>query len=250
MPVHYAGDPGKLDQLYKVAKRHNLLVIEDAAHAFGSNFQEKRIGSFGDIACFSFDGIKNITSGEGGCIVSDDLSFIEKVKDLRLLGVINDSEKRFKGERSWDFDSIHQGWRYHMSNIMAAIGIEQLKKFPKFLKKRQSLAKKYDALFLKDQLIRPFKRDYDNIVPHIYVVRIKGLRDRKSLQQKMLKKRVQVGYHYLPNHFLTKYKNTRKTSLDITESIFEELLTLPMHPDLSEYDLDYIGRELKKLVNE
>ena len=123
MPVHYAGDPGKLDQLYKVAKRHNLLVIEDAAHAFGSNFQDKRIGSFGDIACFSFDGIKNITSGEGGCIVSDDLRFIDKVKDLRLLGVINDSEKRFKGERSWDFDSIHQGWRYHMSNIMAAIGI-------------------------------------------------------------------------------------------------------------------------------
>ena len=240
----------RLDQLYKVAKRHNLLVIEDAAHAFGSNFQDKRIGSFGDIACFSFDGIKNITSGEGGCIVSDDLRFINKVKDLRLLGVINDSEKRFKGERSWDFDSIHQGWRYHMSNIMAAIGIEQLKKFPKFLKKRQSLAKKYDALFLSDQLIRPFKRDYDNIVPHIYVVRIKGLRDRKSLQQKMLKKGVQVGYHYLPNHFLTKYKNTRKTPLNITESIFEELLTLPLHPDLSEDDLDYIGKVLKKLVNE
>ena len=114
-------------------------IIEDASHAFGSKYHEKLVGSFGDIACFSFDGIKNITSGEGGCIVTDDKETLRKVKDTRLLGVTGDTEKRFSGKRSWKFDVTSQGWRYHMSDIMSAIGIVQLKKFHEFSIKRKEL---------------------------------------------------------------------------------------------------------------
>ena len=113
--------------MYKFAEKNSLRVIEDAAHALGTTYKNKRVGSFGDVACFSFDGIKNITSGEGGCIVTDNKDVLQKARDARLLGVEKDTEQRYKGERSWAFDINAQGWRYHMSNIMAVIGLEQLK---------------------------------------------------------------------------------------------------------------------------
>jgi dTDP-4-amino-4,6-dideoxygalactose transaminase len=104
MPVHYSGGVGDLDAIYDFANKYKLRVIEDAAHAFGSIYNGKRVGSFGDIACFSFDGIKNITSGEGGCVVSHNEKILKRVRDSRLLGVEKDTEQRYSGNRSWDFD--------------------------------------------------------------------------------------------------------------------------------------------------
>ena len=104
MPVHYSGDTGDLSKIYYFAK-NKLRVIEDASHAFGSYYKKKLVGSFGDITCFSFDGIKNITSGEGGCIVSNDKKVIQYVSDARLLGISNESEKRYSGQRNWVFDN-------------------------------------------------------------------------------------------------------------------------------------------------
>ncbi|MBL4888674.1 MAG: aminotransferase class I/II-fold pyridoxal phosphate-dependent enzyme, partial [Candidatus Lindowbacteria bacterium] len=126
MPVHYASECGDLDAVYQFAKQHNLRVIEDAAQAFGCSHNGKKIGSFGDVACFSFDGIKNITSGEGGAVVTKDQDVVSRVKDARLLGVEKDTEKRYAGERSWEFDVKEQGWRYHLSDVFAAMGRVQL----------------------------------------------------------------------------------------------------------------------------
>jgi dTDP-4-amino-4,6-dideoxygalactose transaminase len=244
MPVHYTGGVGDLNVIYEFANKYNLKVIEDAAHAFGTTFNNKRVGSFGDIACFSFDGIKNITSGEGGCIVTDDETILQKVQDSRLLGVEKDTEKRYTGVRSWDFDTTTQGWRYHMSNIMAAIGLEQLKRFPEFAKKRQKLAKKYGELLNNHPTIHPVPRDYNTVVPHIYVVQIYGMKNRKHIQDELLAKGIQVGYHYQPNHWLSYYKSGNALSLPITEKIFSELMSLPLHPDLSIDDVEYISKQL------
>ena len=237
MPVHYTGGVGDLNVIYEFANKYNLKVIEDAAHAFGTTFNNKRVGSFGDIVCFSFDGIKNITSGEGGCIVTDDETILEKVRDARLLGVEKDTNKRYADERSWNFETTTQGWRYHMSNIMAAIGIEQLKRFPLYAKKRQQLAIQYDQLFTDHSSIQPLPRDYKTVVPHMYVVRIFGMKNRKEIQQKMLEKGVQVGYHYQPNHWLSYFKNDKALPLSVTESVFPEIMSLPLHPDLSNNDV-------------
>ena len=133
LPVLYASNPSVLKEVYNLANEFNLRVIEDSAHAFGCDYYGKKIGAQGDIICFSFDGIKNITSGEGGAIFTSDVKVIEYVKDARLLGVEKDSEKRYKGERSWDFDVTIQGYRYHMSNIFAAIGRVQLEGLRKSL---------------------------------------------------------------------------------------------------------------------
>ena len=249
MPVHYTGGVGDLDALYEFANKYNLRVVEDAAHAFGTTYKDKRIGSFGDIACFSFDGIKNITSGEGGCIVTEEEDILKKVKDSRLLGVENDTDSRYRGERTWDFNVTYQGWRYHMSNVMAAIGLEQLKRFLEFAKIRQDLAKKYDFLFRDVEGIQPLQRDYDTVVPHIHVVRIPGMKNRNELREKMLGKGIQVGYHYQPNHWLTRHPNEFDAPLPVTDRIFPELLTLPLHPDVSDTDVEYVASELINLVS-
>lgn len=245
MPVHYAGGVGELDKLYTLAQKYKLRVIEDAAHAFGTIYQGRKIGSNGDIVCFSFDGIKNITSGEGGCLVTDDQVVLQSARDARLLGVEKDTEERYKGNRSWKFDVSNQGWRYHMSNIMAAIGIEQLKRFDEFACIRQERAKLYDVLLKDHPQIVPLNHDYEEVVPHIYVVRLIGSFDRSKLQEELLKNGIQTGIHYQPNHFLSYYRQQNTFPLPITESVYPHLLTLPLHADISEDDVNYIATVLK-----
>lgn len=250
MPVHYSGGVGGLDDVYAFAQKHSLRVIEDAAHALGTLYKGERVGGFGDIACFSFDGIKNITSGEGGCIVTEDKDILSRIRDARLLGVAKDTEKRYSGQRSWEFDVVAQGWRYHMSNIMAAIGIEQFKRFSEFAVARQRLAKHYDALLCEHPRLQLLSHDYDVVVPHIYVVRIKSILDRNTLQAQLLELGIQTGIHYQPNHTLSFYRDQGALPLPVTEVVFPELLTLPLHPDVTEQDVEFICLQLTTLLCE
>jgi len=247
MPMHYAGGVGALDEIYAFANKYGLRVVEDAAHAFGTEHQGKRVGGFGDIACFSFDGIKNITSGEGGCIVTDNPDVLQKVRDARLLGVEKDTDRRFSGERSWEFDVTAQGWRCHMSNIMAAIGIEQLERFPDFSKKRRNLARCYQRALVSVDGVTLLSHNYDEMIPHIYVVRLPEKIGRQQLQQKLAELGIQTGIHYQPNHQLALYGGG-KVSLPIVDAIYPSLLSLPLHPDLLEIDVAYIAKTLQELI--
>jgi dTDP-4-amino-4,6-dideoxygalactose transaminase len=248
MPVHYAGGVRYLDEINAFAVRHDLRVIEDAAHAFGTVFQGRRVGGFGDIACFSFDGIKNITCGEGGCIVTDDVEVLARLRDARLLGVEKDTAKRFTGQRSWEFEVTAQGWRYHMSNIMAAIGLEQMKRFPEMAAKRQYIANHYDQLLHGHPRIRLMQHDYSTVVPHIYVVCIRGLTDRKALLECLQSEGIQTGIHYQPNHQLSFFRDLAATPLPVTDAVFPQMLTLPLHADLTKQDVDYVCDQLKKIL--
>ena len=248
MPVHYSGGVGALDEIYAFAHKHGLRVIEDAAHAFGTVYQGKRVGGFGDIACFSFDGIKNITSGEGGCIVTDDAEILRKVQDARLLGVEKDTEKRYSGQRSWEFDVTAQGWRYHMSNIMAAIGIEQLNRFPEMAARRQQLARQYDELLKQHPNFKLLCHDYQQVVPHIYVVQIQGEIDREDIRQQLAAQGVQTGIHYLPNHELSLYREAREAPLARTDAVSAHLLSLPLHVDVSKDQVARVCDALTKAL--
>lgn len=244
MPIHYSGNPGDLEAIYSFARKHNLRVIEDAAHAFGSFYKNNLIGSFGDICCFSFDGIKNITSGEGGAIVTKDVAVINRIKDLRLLGVSKDSESRYKNQRTWELSVKEQGWRFHMSNIMASIGIEQLKKFKVFQEQRKELAKHYQKLLSGVIEVEFLDIDYNFITPHIFVVNVKnGKRD--FLKAELENKGVQTGIHYYPNHLLEYYSSY---ALPTTELLYSSLLTLPLHPDLKKSDIDFICSIIKSVL--
>ena len=249
VPVHYASGMGTLDKVYDLAADNGLRVVEDAAHAFGCYYKGRKVGSFGDIACFSLVGTKNITSGEGGIIVTDDEQVIQRASDARLLGVEGDAQKRYVGDRSYDFDVKYQGWRYHMSNIMAAIGIEQLKKLPEFSMVRKSIARRYRGHLGHIDSIELLKQDINSIIPHIFVVKLKNI-NRDRVREKLLRQGIQAGVHYFPNHLLSLYMNNTTLPLPVTEEIYPELLTLPLHPDLSDSDVDYICEQLIECIED
>ena len=246
MPVHYAGATPKVDEIYKIAKKNNLRVIEDAAHAFGCKSKKGRIGKFGDIVCFSFDGIKNITSGEGGAVVVFDKKNYDKISDLRLLAVKKDSNNRYREKRTWDFDVTEQGWRYHMSDIMAAIGREQLKKFTKFSLKRQKVAKYYHKKLSSCIHVNLLDINYDQITPHIFVIILNNkLRDK--VRSRLADLGIETGIHWKPCHHLSKYKTNYK--LVNIEKIYKNILTLPCHFDVSKKHQDIIVREIFRVNN-
>jgi dTDP-4-amino-4,6-dideoxygalactose transaminase len=244
--VHYASNSEGMEQVRNFAARHQLRVIEDAAHSFGCMRGQERIGAAGDITCFSFDGIKNITSGEGGAVVTGDPEVARRIKDARLLGVEKDTDKRYAGQRSWTFDVTEQGWRYHMSNLMAAIGREQLKKLPGFAATRRARAQAYADAFRGLPDLSLLDIDYSQLVPHIFPVRIlAGQRDR--IFETLIAVDIECGIHYQPSHLLNYYRSAY--GLPNTERLHRELLSLPLHPDLSETDqarvIDAVKRALE-----
>lgn len=241
MPVHYASSSKGIKEVYKLAQEFNLRVVEDAAQAFGSKRDNKSVGIEGDIICFSFDGIKNITSGEGGAILSNDIDFIQKVQDARLLGVEKDTDKRYSGQRSWDFDVNYQGFRYHMSNIMAAIGIVQIDRIEDFKIKRQNIAKKYVNAFKDISQIKNLDFNFDEVLPHIFVIQVEK---RDELREYCISNNIECGIHYKPNHLLSKYKIDY--TLPITEKIYEEILTLPCHFDLTDAEQNIVINKISK----
>jgi dTDP-4-amino-4,6-dideoxygalactose transaminase len=248
MPVHYAGNPFGLDEVYAFAAEHGLRVIEDAAHAFGSRSRGRRVGSFGDVICFSFDGIKNITSGEGGCIVTADRRAAALCRDTRLLAVQNDTGARYAGTRSWDFDVSAQGYRYHMSNVMAAIGRVQLRRLEgEFAPARSRLAALYAERLADAPGVFLLRADpEDSVVPHILPVRIPDGR-RERVKAALAEAGVPTGMHYKPNHLLSRYGGGAQ-SLPVTERLYGELLTLPLHPGLGGDEVEAICRIVREAL--
>lgn len=248
MPVDYASNPWKLEETYAFASKHGLRVVEDAAHAFGCKHHGNKIGSFGDLVCFSFDGIKNITCGEGGCIIAFQKDAAILCADARLLGVEGDTAKRFAGARSWDPDVVHQGWRYHLSNIMAAIGIVQLKRLEaEFIPARRRLYELYKQTLSGIENVAFFLTDPDDfIVPHILPLRIlEGKRD--LVANGLQAKGIPTGMHYKPNHLLSLFGGARE-QLPNVEKLYGELLTVPLHPGLADEDVILVCNEIKKIL--
>lgn len=248
MPVYYASNSSMALEYQEFARRHGLRLIEDAAHSFGCSINGKKIGSFGDVVCFSFDGIKNITSGEGGAVVTADPEVIQKVSDARLLGVQKDSEKRYAGKRSWVFDVTEQGYRYHMSNIFAAIGKVQLGRLEKeFAPRRRHVAKLYTELLKDNPAVKLTKMDYDkDIIPHIFVIQIVN-GTRPQLEEAFRERDIQFGVQYRPNHLLTYFKSGYP--LPVTEDVYNKVISLPMHPELTDEQVQEICGIINDVTN-
>ena len=247
MPVHYASNPALISEVYAFAKKYNLRVIEDAAHCFGCTYQGKPVGSSGDLVCFSFDGIKNITSGEGGAVVTANPEAGRLIKDARLLSVENDTEKRYQHARSWDFDVKQPGYRFHMSNLMAAIGRTQLKRLDgEFAPARKKLVALYRQKLANLPGIVLLDMDMTGIVPHIHPVRVLNGRKQEVID-KLQALGIPTGMHYKPAHLLTLFGGG-KEHLPVSEQLQQELLTLPLHPAVTQEDVDYICKSLKEAL--
>ena len=231
IPLHFAGIPCNQKKIFKMAEKYDLRVIEDAMHAFGTTIDGKKIGSYGDITCFSFDPVKIITSIDGGCVVVNTKEEAQRLQKLRLLGVDKDTTERYKNKRSWDYDVISEGYRYHLTNIMASVGISQIKKINTFITNRQKICQEYNQAFKEIKGLKIPQTDFTNISPFIYSLRI--LNDqRDDLIKHLDMLEIDVGIHFIPVHKHKYFSNSRFGNMKITEQVVKEVLTLPLHSNM------------------
>lgn len=247
MPVHYCGQVCDMDSLMDIGKNHNIAIIEDAAHAFGSIYKGKRIGSFGDVTCFSFDPIKNITCGEGGAVVLSDDTIAELIRKKRILGIDKDTWHRYRDERAWFYEVTMQGYRYHMSNINAAIGIAQLKKFESFILKKKEIVKKYNDIFVKIDGLKILLWNLEDTAPFTYIIKILN-GERENLIEFLKAKGVGTGIHYIPNHLQPFFKPFT-TSLPVTEHVAKEILTLPLYYEMTDAQVSTVIENMRSFYS-
>lgn len=243
MPVHYRGVPCEMDKIIAFAAVNKLRIIEDAAHAFGSSYNGRRIGSFGDLTCFSFDPIKNITCGEGGAVLTRDKEILSILQKKRILGIDKDTLSRYENQRSWDYDVVTQGYRYHMSNINAAIGLEQLKKFTGFNRRKIEIARRYDKEFSGLAQLEVINTDYNGVALFMYVVLVK--QKREELMLYLRQNKIESGIHYIPAHLFSFYKHLA-TALPVTEQIYKRILTLPLYADMADEEVKLVIGKIKE----
>ena len=230
-PLHFAGIPCDMDGVYRLADEHGLRVLEDATHAFGTRYKGRKLGSFGDVTWFSFDPVKIVTSIDGGCVVTGNEEELHRIQRMRLLGVDKDTTERYKNRRAWDYDVVSEGYRYHLTNIMASIGVSQLKRVDEFIASRQRVCQAYSDAFRGIPSVRVPATDFSDVSPFIYSLRVLDGR-REGLIAHMQARTIDVGIHFLPVHKHSAFRSCRGGDLSVTEKVAGEVLTLPLHSNM------------------
>jgi len=226
--LHYSGLPCRIEGIHDVARKYGLRVIEDAAHAVGSRRHGKMIGSYGDITCYSFDAIKTLTCIDGGAIVVPCSEEAERLYPARLLGMTQSNDRLYSNSRAYRFDVLEQGFRYHLANPHAAIGLSQLEKLPEFISNRRRYCIIYNELLQDIQEIATPKTNFDDVSMFNYVIRVKHRR-RSDLMEYLKQNEIETGIHWVPGHCLTWLKNSRGAgSLSVTDTAGTEIMTLPL----------------------
>jgi dTDP-4-amino-4,6-dideoxygalactose transaminase len=226
--LHYMGVPCDVDGVHLFAEEHGLRVIEDAAHATGTRHNGSMIGASGDLTCFSFDAIKTLTCIDGGAVVTSNPGEAESLFPARLLGMTQSNERLYANSRAYAYDVKDQGYRYHLANLHAAIGLSQLRKLPEFIKNRRAYARAYnEALAEVDGIVVP-QTDFNNVSVFHYVMRVLNGR-REELADHLRQRGIETGIHWVPGNRLSWLKDCRGAGhLPATDRIGDEILTLPL----------------------
>jgi len=250
-PVDFAGQPCDYGEIKKIAKENKLLIIEDAAHALGAEYKGKKIGSFADMTILSFHPVKAISTGEGGAILTNNKNFYEKLKLFRHHGIVKKPEKG-----GWYYEIESPGYNFRITDFQCALGISQLKKINKFIKKRREIVKKYNEAFRDiKEIIIPTERDYVKSAWHIYPIqlRLEKLKvDRKKIFEELRKKGLGVQVHYLPIHLQPFYRKKfgyKKGDFPIAERYYQRTITLPLFPKMTDKEADRVIKTVKKVIN-
>ena len=238
--VHHSGHPCDMDPILKLAQARGIPVVEDAAHACGARYNGRMAGNLGTIGCFSFHAVKNLSTGDGGMLTTNDSALAERLKRLRWMGISQGTWDRFRKEdvgRRWDYDVTEVGYKLHMNDLNAAIGLVQLGKLESANAQRRELVMQYGkALADLAWLQRPVEKSYARSSWHAYVARA---RDRDGLIRHLATRDIDAGVHYKPNHLYSVYAPHRRV-LPVTESVWQELVTLPLYPSMSEQAMDQV----------
>jgi dTDP-4-amino-4,6-dideoxygalactose transaminase len=255
IPVHMAGQPCDMDAIRKIAKRHKVFVIEDAAHAIGADYKGKRIGTLSDFTCFSFYPIKNITTIEGGLITTRNPKWAELLRIYSLHGVSKDAWKRYSKDAKGHADLIFPGFKYNMSDVQASLGLHQLPKLDKFIEQRERIVKQYNNAFSGIKEINILKQmAHIRHAHHLYIIvlDIEKLKiSRDEFAEALKRENIGIGIHFRSLHIQPYYKKTfgfKDSDFPNAKYLSDRIISLPLYPAMSEYDVDTVIKAVKKLI--
>ena len=250
--VHLAGQPCDMDAIHSIAREHGLIVIEDGAHALGSVYKGKKVGSMSDMTTFSFHPVKPITTGEGGMIVTDNEDFYKKMILFRSHGITRDDSMMTRNDGPWFYQQFNLGYNYRITDIQCALGCSQMKKLDRFLARRKEIVARYNEAFADcDNIITPYQLSDTESGWHLYIVQVKNC-DRRKVFENMREKGIGVNVHYIPVYMHPYYQEHGYENVHCAnaEEIYSHIISLPLYPGLTSEQQDYVIDTLKSLCEE
>ncbi|WP_308801647.1 UDP-4-amino-4,6-dideoxy-N-acetyl-beta-L-altrosamine transaminase [Agathobacter sp.] len=250
--VHLAGQPCDMDAIHSIAREHGLIVIEDGAHALGSVYKGKKVGSMSDMTTFSFHPVKPITTGEGGMIVTDNEEFYKKMVLFRSHGITRDDSMMTRNDGPWFYQQFDLGYNYRITDIQCALGCSQMKKLDRFLARRKEIVARYNEAFADcDNIITPYQLSDTESGWHLYIVQVKNC-DRRQVFEGMREKGIGVNVHYIPVYMHPYYQEHGYENVHCAnaDEIYSHIISLPLYPGLTSEQQDYVIDTLKSLCEE
>ncbi|MCG3084806.1 UDP-4-amino-4,6-dideoxy-N-acetyl-beta-L-altrosamine transaminase [Anoxybacillus sp. LAT_35] len=255
IPVDFTGQPVELDRILEIARKYNLVVIEDAAHALGATYKGRKIGSISDMTMFSFHPVKHITSGEGGIITTNNKEYYEKLLQFRSHGITRNKEKLNEYHGPWYYEMQFLGYNYRMTDIQAALGTSQLKKIDQFIELRRKYVAMYNEAFRDiEEITVPFQHEDGESSWHLYIIRLNLDRltaSRREIFEALQQQNIGVNVHYIPVHLQPYYQQLgyKKGICPNAEKLYEEMITLPLFPAMSEKDVNDVIKAVKRTID-
>ncbi len=248
LPVHYGGHPCEIETIADIASSRRLSVVEDAAHAVGAAVRERPIGSISTLTCFSFYATKNITTGEGGMVTTNDAALSERLQRLRLHGISRDAWKRYRQGGSWYYEVAEPGFKANLTDFQAALGLSQLTKEPRMRARRKEIAQSYSAAFTKIADLVEIVVPSDSVRPawHLYPLRLhlEALTiDRATFITELEARNIGTSVHFIPLHLQPHFQSAYGHSLGDfpnSEAAYERIISLPIYPDMTHDDVGYV----------
>jgi len=257
LPVHYGGQPCRMDAIMDCARRHGLSVVEDAAHAIGARYGDTMIGTIGDVTAFSFYAIKNLTTAEGGMATTDRDDLAEKMRLLSLHGISKDAWKRYTSEGSWYYEVLFAGFKYNMTDIQAALGIHQLAKLERFIETRGRYAAMYDAAFDDlPEITIPRVNEGLRHAWHLYVIQLNLEHltlNRAEFIEALRAENIGTSVHFIPVHLHPYYRERfgyRRGDYPRAEGIYDRIVSLPLYPKMTPDDVQYVIATVRRVVSD
>ena len=249
--VHLAGQPCDMDEIHKIAKEHDLLVIEDGAHALGSVYKGKKVGTLSDMTTFSFHPVKPITTGEGGMIVTDNEELYQKMMLFRSHGITRDENLMTRNDGPWFYQQLDLGYNYRITDIQCALGCSQTKKLDRFLARRKEIVARYNEAFADcENIITPYQLPETESGWHLYIVQVKNC-DRKKVFESLREQGIAVNVHYIPVYLHPYYQEHGYKDVHCrnAEEVYSHIISLPLYPTLTEEQQQYVIETLKHVIN-